>query len=135
MLATPQGNGSGKPVILVVDDDIAILRLVARILYGTSTVVTADSAAAAIERLETATYDIIISDHDMPEINGRELLAEVRKRWPDTARVLMSGNHNLDVAGMQRSGDIEHFVRKPFQTNEFRSEVLERARPGSSLPV
>lgn len=115
-------------VILVVDDEEPIRRLLARLLSTLGKVQTASSAAEALLLLENEEFDVILSDHDMPGRSGSELLAEVSRRWPTTARILMSGNYDLNsVNAGKREGGLDYFLHKPFEVKELMTQIRERA--------
>jgi HD-like signal output (HDOD) protein/ActR/RegA family two-component response regulator len=80
---------------------------------------------AALRTLEsTAPFDVVVSDARMPELDGEALLAEVQRRWPDTARVILSGQ--TDEAAARRLLHIAHqFIAKPCESSRL-FEVLER---------
>src|SRR5947209_16071880 len=81
--------------VLIVDDDAALLEALPealRLRIGGVTVDTADSAAAALERIAARDYDAIIIDIKMPGMDGLELLAEVRGRRPDTPTLMITGH-------------------------------------------
>jgi CheY-like chemotaxis protein len=81
--------------LIVVDDEPAILALTARILATTGARIHACSrAAAALDALERmGGSDLVLSDVTMPGgMDGQALAAEIRRRWPDTPVVLMSGD-------------------------------------------
>ena len=69
--------------VLIVDDDPALLQALpraVRLRLGGVTVETADSAAAALERIAAQDYDAIVTDIKMPGMDGLALLAEIRDR-------------------------------------------------------
>ena len=80
--------------ILVVDDEVmlgaALRRLLQRAGYEVTTV---RSAEEAIAWLESEPVSLVISDMLMPGLSGLELLTLVRKRWPQTLRLLVSGHY------------------------------------------
>jgi len=79
--------------VLIVDDDDAVARSLARALRRHHVhVETARGAVEALERMAGASYDAVVSDHDMAGgPSGRWLLDEVRVRFPRARRVLHSG--------------------------------------------
>lgn len=86
--------------ILVVDDDEDIRQVSARVLrhFGFQTETAADGAAAW-EALQAAGYDLLITDHNMPEVSGAELVKKVRSARMTLPVILASGampTHELD---------------------------------------
>src|SRR5436853_576025 len=76
-----------QPRVLIVDDDPALLQALPealRLRMAGVTVDTADSAAAALDRIAARDYDAIVTDIKMPGMDGFALLAEARGRQPDT---------------------------------------------------
>lgn len=78
--------------ILFVDDESQILRSITRLFMDTEyEVLTAGSGAEALELLEVEQVDVIVSDMKMPKMTGYELLNEVKKRFPNIVRIILSG--------------------------------------------
>jgi CheY-like chemotaxis protein len=76
----PTGEGSR---VLVVDDESIIAQLIADVLGGEGFEVdTAPHGLAALDRLANRTYDIILSDLRMPELDGLGLFREIEQRYP-----------------------------------------------------
>ena len=94
--------------VLIVDDDLALLQALPqalRLQLGGVTVETADSAAAALERIAARDYDAIVADIKMPGMDGLELLTEIRTRRPDTPTLMITGHGENDlVVGALRGG-------------------------------
>ena len=108
--------------VLIVDDDSALLEALPetlRLRMSGVTVDTADSAAAALDRIAVRDYDAIVTDIKMPGMDGLALLAEIRKQQPDTP-VLMITGHGEDVLAIQslRSGAYD-FIQKPIDRDYF----------------
>lgn len=104
------------PRILLVDDDTALLQalphMVALRIHGVQ-VDTADSAIEALERIQTYSYDAIVSDIKMPGMDGLELLARIREIQPETPTILITGH--MDPALMLdaiKNGAYD-FIQKP----------------------
>ncbi len=96
-----------QPIVLLVDDDAHVLAALRRGLRSEAfSVETAGNARAALERLETETVDLVISDQKMPGMSGIELLKGIRARWPGVERILLSGwtseisESDFDAAGL-----------------------------------
>jgi DNA-binding NtrC family response regulator len=102
--------------ILLIDDDPALLQALPEALQirmGAVTVDTAESAAAALDRIAARDYDAIITDIKMPRIDGIALLAEIRTRRPDTPILMITGHGGHTVAIQALRGGAYDFIEKP----------------------
>src|SRR5687767_2826475 len=80
-----------KPVILCVDDDLAVLSSLRRLFRSEPyDVLTASNAAQALAALRSRKIELIISDERMPLMSGSEFLAEVRQLWPGISRMILT---------------------------------------------
>ena len=78
--------------ILFVDDESQILRSITRLFMDTEhEVITAESGAEALNILENEQVDVIVSDMKMPKMSGYELLSQVKRRFPNIVRIILSG--------------------------------------------
>ena len=81
--------------VLLVDDEPRILSGLSRALRTSGSrawdVATATSGDEALARLSEAPADVVLSDVSMPGMDGATLLGEVRRRWPDVVRLVLSG--------------------------------------------
>ncbi len=104
-----------KKRILFVDDDpyvLAGLKNVMRRERERWEAVFVDSGARALVELANATFDVIVCDMRMPEMDGVMLLEKVRDHWPQTARVMLSGS--ADRGAVERAnGAIDELLEKP----------------------
>jgi response regulator RpfG family c-di-GMP phosphodiesterase len=102
--------------ILCVDDEPNILASLRRLFRRANyKVLCAGSAAAGWAVLEEEHVDIVISDMQMPEVNGTEFLERVRQRWPDTLRLLLTGHadHEATIGAINR-GEVYRYITKPW---------------------
>jgi DNA-binding response OmpR family regulator len=118
--------------ILVVDDEPNVLLTVEAILKQEGYSVDACSeGAAALTAVRERHYDLVLTDLKMPGVDGLAVLAEVRKRSPDTVTVMMTGFGSLDTAiGALQLGAYEYLL-KPTEVPELKAAVrraLERKR-------
>jgi len=115
--------------ILIVDDDKAILRVLARTLKDHNlTAVT--TAAEGIERVfqSEQKFDVVISDYEIGKENGLVMLANIREISPETKFILMTGSAG-EFCG-EKNNFLAGFLRKPFEINEIR-ELLKKLQGGN----
>src|SRR6058998_2920453 len=123
------GRGSEQARVLIVDDDPALLQALPRALQirmAEVTVETADSAAAALDRIAAGDYDAIVTDIKMPGMDGLALLAEIRRRQPDTPILIITGHGEYDLSVRALRGGAYDFIPKPIDRDHFVA-VLYRA--------
>src|SRR5438309_9313915 len=111
-----------QPRVLIVDDDAALLQALPetlRLRMREVTVDTADSAAAALERIAARDYDAVVTDIKMPGMDGLTLMAEIRGRRPDTPILMITG-HGEDALAIQAlRGGAYDFIPKPIDRDHF----------------
>jgi len=112
------------PTLLLVDDDVQVLKVAKRLLGTEWIVETATNANEAALLLSKNSYDTILTDFEMPGNNGIWLLNVVKETQPHIRRVLFSGSQPNDLPQHMGSGLVECFVAKP--TN--RKELIESLR-------
>lgn len=107
-------------VILCVDDEPNILSALKRLFRGAGLQVhTAVGGAAGLAFLERESVDLVISDMRMPEMDGTEFLQQVRLRWPDTMRLLLTGYSEVNsIIGAINRGEIYRYISKPWDDND-----------------
>lgn len=109
---------SERKRLLVVDDEPAVLRLVARILatenYDVSTAENGDAALRLLQNPGLGLVDLLVTDLMMPGMNGRELAAIVRKSHPHVRVLYVTGFADTLFKGVQELGPGESFIEKPF---------------------
>ena len=108
--------------VLIVDDDVALLEALPealRLRLGGVTVETADSAAAALDRIADRDYDAIVTDITMPGMDGLKLLDEIRTRKPDTPTLIITGHEDNDLVVHALRGGARDFIQKPIDRDYF----------------
>src|SRR5688572_14562706 len=108
-----------RPRVLVVDDEKFIRDIIADFLGMEGYIVrTAEDGSSAVNELERARYDMIISDLKMPRMGGLELLKEVAKTHPDTLTVIMTGFGTVETAIDAMKRGAYDYILKPFKVEE-----------------
>ncbi len=110
--------------ILVVDDNPTILKYIQDILEGNGhTIVKCNNGVQALEVFHSEPFDLIISDLAMPQMDGFELISEIRPLYPDVPIIIVTGVGGVDEAVMAIKKGASDFMIKPFQPQEFRVKV------------
>lgn len=110
--------------ILLVDDDATIRQELGELLRDDGhTVVEAPSVPKATELLEHEAIDLVLTDLKMPRHSGLELLAEVRRRWPDVLVVMMTGYATVETAVEAMKLGAFDYLRKPFRFEQVRAAL------------
>ena len=116
-------------LILLVDDDPLILKSIRgalRPLEQTGTQIwSCHSAIEAIQILEESPIDLIISDENMGEMKGTELLSWVSGHSPETRRIILTGDHSLSpLIDSHSPAGIDAYLTKPFKNQDVLSIVV-----------
>ena len=106
---------SQRPIVLCVDDEVRSLETLERTLDEEFDVLTANSADLALELLASHDVQVILCDQRMPDRTGVELLTEVRERWPQVARLILSGYTDSEdiIKGLNEAGILQ-YITKPW---------------------
>ena len=111
------------PAVLIIDDEVRSQEALRRTLEEDFEVLCASSAAEGMEILEkeqsTAAIRIVLCDQRMPGITGVQFLKEVRHRWPDIVRIILSGYTDAEdiITGVNEAG-IWQYLLKPWQPDQ-----------------
>ncbi len=108
--------------ILVVDDEENVCKALRRTLKREGYDVTvAYSPAEALEILKTERFDLVMSDHLMPNMTGLEFLKLVHDRYPDSVRMMLTGHADIETAiAAINQGEIYRFLTKPWDDAELK---------------
>jgi HD-like signal output (HDOD) protein len=113
--------------ILFVDDELNILQAMRRSFHSMREewdMEFAPSAAAALESLAKAPADVIVSDMRMPGMDGWQLLAEVKKLYPQTVRLVLSG-HADPSSVMRAVGTAQLYLAKPCESGALKAAIVQ----------
>lgn len=116
--------------VLIVDDEPKVLNAMRRVLRDEPILLeTAENAAEALAIMEHQEIDVLVSDARMPGMDGAELLAEVHKRWPRCARILLTGYPDIEalLSSINR-GHLYRFIQKPWDDDEVRTSIYQAGR-------
>jgi PAS domain S-box-containing protein len=138
------GSGSDHDVVRVlhVDDEPGFADLAATHLERASdrlSVETATSGPEALAMLADRPFDCVVSDYDMPEMDGLELLSAVREDNPDLPFVLFTGKGSEEIASEAISAGVDDYLQKGTGTEQYEvlanrvENVAERHRSTQAL--
>ena len=123
------------PHVLIVDDDPALLAALPealRLRMAGVTVDTADSGAAALDRIAAREFDAIVTDIKMPGMDGLALLAEIQGRQPDTPILIITGHGEHDLSVRALRGGAYDFIQKPIDRDHFVASLHRAIRTNAS---
>ncbi|OGK08493.1 MAG: hypothetical protein A2Y63_04220 [Candidatus Riflebacteria bacterium RBG_13_59_9] len=111
--------------ILVVDDEEIIRDVIASKIQKSLAydVVQASNGVTALRSIEEAAPDLIITDIKMPEMDGIELLGEIRKRHLNVPVIILTGYGTLEDAMSAIRLGAKSFIKKPFDINQIISLI------------
>jgi response regulator RpfG family c-di-GMP phosphodiesterase len=101
--------------VLFVDDDPNLLASCERNLRRRFQIETAEGGQLGLEKITArGPYSVVVSDMQMPGMNGIQFLSAVKERAPDSVRIMLTGNADVEVAmGVVNEGNIFRFLTKP----------------------
>ena len=121
-----------RPRVLIVDDDEQICFVASRALEAIAICDCAHDVAEAMRALQRQFYDLALVDVTLPGPSGMTLLDELRREWPQTVAVILSGLTDLSVAREALERGAFGYVVKPFRVADLRIQVTA-ANPDSHI--
>ena len=114
-----------KPKILFVDDEQNILDSFKRIFRGNKyNIITANSGQEGLDILHGTIVDLVVSDMQMPKMDGAEFLEQVAQKYPYTVRILLTGFSKIDSAIKAiNKGKIYSYQTKPWDNEAFKVHI------------
>ncbi|MDL2222390.1 response regulator, partial [Parabacteroides sp. OttesenSCG-928-N08] len=111
--------------LLVVEDNVEMLQFIESSLSAHYAVDTSEDAAGALEKIENKSYDLIISDIMMPDIDGLMFTKQLRENvnYSHIPILLLSAktDNNTKIEGLQAGADV--FIEKPFSTSYLKAQI------------
>jgi len=119
--------------LLLIDDEEdvreGVIREVDWQAYGFAVIGTAENGQDALEKMERSVPDIVVTDIKMPFMDGLELAAVVKERYPTVKIVILTGFDEFEYARKAVKLQIDEYVLKPFSAGELIDALLKvRAR-------
>lgn len=108
-----------KVDILIVDDDPVNLKIITTRLKKLGyTFDTASNGAQALDKIHHSTFDVILTDLMMPEVDGMDLLEAVKIQYPNTEVIIMTAYATVDNAVQALLNGAVDYLQKPVNLEE-----------------
>jgi len=119
-----------KQTLLLLDDEPNVLSSLMRLLRRDGyQILPAHNAQEAFSLLATHEVQVVVSDQRMPEMSGTDFLSRVRKLYPGTVRIILSGYAELEsVLNAINRGEIYRFYTKPWDDQALRDNIRDAFR-------
>jgi two-component system, probable response regulator PhcQ len=121
--------------IMLVDDELNVLRSIRRVLNGLSDdeleghsleIELFTSPVAALQRADYVSFDLVMSDYRMPEMSGVEFFVKLKNMQPNAMRLILSGYADLDgLIGAINEAQIFRFIAKPWHDYDLQSAIMQ----------
>jgi predicted signal transduction protein with EAL and GGDEF domain len=121
-----------KARILITDDEQLVRNLLRDILSANYDCIEAGSAEEALMRLQTETFNLVLSDIQMGGISGLEMIPKVLEIAPDAGIIMISGMQNIESALKAMRAGAFDYITKPFDFEHVEA-VVKRALENQSL--
>lgn len=108
-----------KLKILLIDDDISFLKIYSRIIRDQGyTVFSVSDGLQAFDMMEASPAEIVICDIALPKMNGIEVLARIRQKYPDTQVLMLTGEGSISGAVESMEKGAYTYMIKPVEISE-----------------
>jgi CheY-like chemotaxis protein len=114
--------------VLIVDDSITMRSIVRKILSASRyalEVHEASEGVAALNQLRSASFGMVFLDYNMPDINGIETMADIKRANPGVSVIMMTSTLDNAIADRARTAGVLAFLKKPFYPADV-DALLER---------
>ena len=127
-----QGAGLSKLNVLVVDDNDQALAVMQKILkkLGVENIYSASDGKSALEFLTKGENSVntILCDWQMPEMNGLDLLKEIRHRIPGMHFIMVTGKRDIESVQLAVRSEVDSFLCKPFTPQQLQEKLKTISR-------
>jgi CheY-like chemotaxis protein len=110
-----------KKKILIVDDESSVRLMMIKILKSEKYQIdVAENGCQAIDRIWEKTYDLIVTDYSMPEMDGLMLMRAIKARYPDMPVLFVTGTES--ICDLLKEEGVT-FLLKPFRILELKDKI------------
>ena len=112
--------------VLVVDDEPKICHLIEEVLVQEGYMVDVSfSGTDALQMIKIYNYHLLITDLDMPGIDGLELIQRVKKQNSEIRAIIVTGNTTVDLVTWSLRHGIDGYIKKPFNIIDLKKAVKQ----------
>jgi DNA-binding response OmpR family regulator len=124
-VVTAKGNESDKSTILLVEDNISIIKYLSSLLAKDFIIETAFNGVKGLEILKKTNIDLIISDIMMPEMDGMTFLEEVKQnhKWRKVPFIMLTALDGADDKLKALKIGVDDYLTKPFDSQELITRI------------
>lgn len=112
-----------KGKVLIVDDDQDLRAILGALFEDEFQVTEAESAAALQKAFSAEQPDVVVLDVKLPDADGLDLLPQVKKRWPESEVIVLTGYDDVSMAVEAGKRGAYNFVTKPFENTKLLTDV------------
>lgn len=110
--------------VLLMEDEFIVAKGLAMVLREEGCDVDiADTGRGALEKFTANGFDLLVADLRLPDINGMDVIVEVRKKRPKMKVVIITGYSSVASAVLALQMGVSDYLRKPFTDREFMAAV------------
>lgn len=112
--------------LLIIDDEIDILKALERLFRRKYNVFSTTSPQEALRIMEREEIQVVISDQRMPGMTGVDFFTRIKDMYPDTMKLILTGYTDIEsVIGAINKGQVFRYVKKPWDPNDLDMIVRE----------
>ncbi len=124
--AKPTPTAGAKLRILVVEDEPLVREVLSVYLAEDEHYIeAAENGREGLEKFKAGTFDLVMTDRSMPEMNGDQLAVEIKKLRPDQPVLLLTGFGDLMTGAGEQPAGVDLVVSKPFTLTTLRNAIAK----------
>src|SRR6478609_8205763 len=112
-----------KGKVLIVDDDQDLRAILGALFEDEFQVTEAESAAALQKAFSAEQPDVVVLDVKLPDADGLDLLPQLKKRWPETEVIVLTGCDDVSMAVEAGKRGAYNFITKPFEHSKLLADI------------
>lgn len=123
-----------KKILVIDDEEIVRTSCLRALQHEGYEVMLAASGTEGLNMLNSDSYELVLLDLKMPDVDGMEVLARIKEQWPDTKVVMITGYSTVETAVQALRVGAYNFIEKPFTPDTLLTavkEVMERTGESS----